>query len=114
MLSVCYSKKYSQFHVTLLEPLRLHERFTVVSFMITTIESKPPLTQNCRQKVFNRGDLQFSWGVLLCGGLDIIKLTKTPHIYSVSRFSLGGLGAFLGGLSPPKPPRGDRTVCSIS
>jgi len=23
------------------------------------------------------------------GGLDIIKLTKTPHVYSVSRFNLG-------------------------
>ena len=31
------------------------------------------------------------------GGLDIIILTKTPLIYSVSRFNLGGL-------SPPKPP----------
>jgi len=39
---------------------------------------------------FNRGALQ------VCGGLDI-KLTKTPLIYSVSRFNLGGL-------SPPKPP----------
>ena len=72
-------------------------------------------SQNRRQKVFNRGALQFCGGTFrLCGGLDIIKLNKTPHIYSVSRFSLGGLGALLGGLSPPKPPRGDRTVCSIS
>jgi len=44
------------------------------------------------------------------GSLDIIKLTKTPLIYSVSRFNLGGLGALLGGLSPPKPPLGDGTV----
>jgi len=84
--------------------LRLHERFTVVSFMITTIESKPPLTQNCRQKVFNRGDLQFSWGVLLCGGLDIIKLTKTPLIYSVSHFNLGWLVALFGGIKRTKVP----------
>ena len=41
------------------------------------------------------------------GGLDIIKLTETPLIYSVSRFSLGGL-------SSPKPPRGDGTVFSHS
>jgi len=46
----------------------------------------------------------------LRGGLDIIKLTKTSLIYSVSRFNLGGLGAFFGGISPPKPPRGDGTV----
>ena len=59
-------------------------------------------TQNRRQKVFNRGALQFCGGVRLCGGLDIIKLTKTPLIYSVSRFNLGGL-------SPPKPPRDDGT-----
>jgi len=43
------------------------------------------------------------------GGLDIIKLTKTPLIYSVSRFNLGGLELCLGGISPPKPPRGDGT-----
>jgi len=40
--------------------------------------------QNRRQKVFSRGALQF------CRGLDIMKLTKTPLIYSVSRFNLGG------------------------
>jgi len=34
-------------------------------------------------------------------------LTKIPLIYSVSYFNLGGLGAVFGGLSPPKPPRGD-------
>jgi len=38
----------------------------------------------------------------LCGGLEIIKLTKTPLIYSVSRFNLGGL-------SSPKPPHDDGT-----
>ena len=36
------------------------------------------------------------------GGLDIIKLTKPPLIYSVSRFSLGGLGALFGGDKPTK------------
>jgi len=41
----------------------------------------------------------------LCGGgLDIIKLTKTPLIYNVSRFNSGGLGALFGELSPPKSP----------
>jgi len=34
-------------------------------------------------------------------------LTKIPLTYSVSYFNLGGLGALFGGLSPPKPPRGD-------
>jgi len=49
-------------------------------------------------------------GLLVCvGGIDIIKLTKTPLIYSVSPFSLGGLGALFGGLSLPKPPRGNGT-----
>jgi len=47
---------------------------------------------NRRQKVFNRGALQFCGGLCVClGGLDIIKLTKTPLIYSVSRFNLGVL-----------------------
>ena len=42
-------------------------------------------------------------GFCVClGGLKIIKLTKTPLIHSVSRFNLGGL-------SPPKPPRGNGT-----
>jgi len=66
------------------------------------------LTQNRRQKVFNRRALQFCGGLFLCAwGLDIIKLTKTPLIYSVSRFNLGCLGLCSGELSPPKPPRGD-------
>jgi len=39
------------------------------------------------------------------GGLDIIKLSKIPLIYSVSHFNLGGLGAlFGGGMNPPQPP----------
>jgi len=43
--------------------------------------------------------LRGSAGVLrVCaGGLDIIKLTKTPLLYSVSRFNLGGLKLCLGG-----------------
>ena len=54
------------------------------------------------------------------GGLDIIKLTKTQLIYSVSRFNLGGLELCLGRLSPPKLPRGDGTdyvagvICAVS
>jgi len=63
------------------------------------------LGQNRRQKVFNRGALQFCGGLFVCAGeLDIIKLTKTPLIYSVSRFNWGGLELCLRGLSPPKPP----------
>jgi len=43
-------------------------------------------------------------GLYVCaGGLTLKKLTKTPLIYSVSYFNLGGLGAF-GGASPPQPP----------
>ena len=46
-------------------------------------------------------------GLCVCtGGLDIMKLTNTPLIYSISRFSLGGLEFCLGRLSPPKPSRG--------
>jgi len=42
--------------------------------------------------------------------LDIIKLTKTPLIYSVSRFNLGELGDLFGEAKPTKAPRGDGTV----
>ena len=59
---------------------------------------------------FSIGGLRGSAGELcVCagGGLDIIKLTKTPLIYNVSRFNSGGLGALFRELSPPKPPRGD-------
>ena len=61
--------------------------------------------QDRRQKVFNRGLCSSAKRLFVCaGGLDIIKLTKTPLIYSVSRFSFGGLELCLAGLSPPKPP----------
>jgi len=44
-------------------------------------------------------------GLCVCAGkLDIIKFTKSPPIYSVSRFNLGRLGTLFGGLSPPKSP----------
>ena len=44
-------------------------------------------------------------GLCVClGGLDITKLTKSPLIYSVSRFNLGGLELCLVELGPPKPP----------
>jgi len=58
----------------------------------------------------------FQWGgfavltLRLSGGFGIIKLTKTPLIYSVSYFNLGWLGALFEGLSPPKPLRGDGTA----
>ena len=38
-----------------------------------------------------------------------IKLTKTPLIYSVSRFNLGGLGALFEKTNPTKAPRSDGT-----
>jgi len=58
-----------------------------------TCEGTVPLPSSSRTvaRVFNSG---------LCssgGGLDIIKLTKTPLIYSVSRSNLGGLRAWFGG-----------------
>jgi len=48
---------------------------------------------------FSIGGLCSSAGELfVCAeGLDIIKLTKTPLIYSVSRFNLGSLELCLGG-----------------
>jgi len=74
-----------------------------LTYPVTTFPCRSR-TQNRRQKVFNRGALQFCDGALrLCGILKIVKLTKTPLIYSVSRFNLGGLGALFGGLNPPKP-----------
>jgi len=64
------------------------------------------LNQNRRQEVFNR------WALRFCGGLDIVKLTKTPLIYSVSCFNAGGWSFVWGaiGLSPSKPPCDDETV----
>ena len=48
--------------------------------------------------------------ICVCAGwLDIIKLSKIPLIYSVSRFNLGGLGALFGGDKPTTAPRGDGT-----
>ena len=44
-------------------------------------------------------------GLCVCeGGLDIIKLTEIPLIYSVLCFNLGKLWTLFRGLSPPKPP----------
>jgi len=67
----------------------------------------------CRTVVrkFSIGGLCSSaWGLFVCArGLDIIELTKTPLIYSVSRFNFGGLGVVLGGAKLTKPPRGDGT-----
>jgi len=67
--------------------------------------------QNRRQKVFNRGALQFCGVVFrLSGGAYIIKLTKTALIYSVSHFNLGGRGALFGWTKPTKAPRGDGII----
>jgi len=53
-------------------------------------------TQNRRQKVFK-------WGLLVCaGGLDIIKIDKTPLIHNASYFNLGWLGALLRGAKSTK------------
>jgi len=61
--------------------------------------------QNRRQKVFNRG-LCISVGGIFAFAerLDILKLAKTPLIYSVSCFNLGRLGALFGGAKPTKAP----------
>jgi len=66
--------------------------------------------QNRRQKVFSRGLCSSGGALHLRGGLDIIKLTKIPLIFSVSRFNFGGLGDSLGGISPP----GDGTGAEVN
>ena len=44
----------------------------------------------------------------------IESLTKTPMVYSVSYFSLGGLDTLFGGAKPTKaPPRGDGTATGV-
>ena len=43
-----------------------------------------------------------------------MKLTKTPLIYSVPRFNLGGLGALFWGAKPTKDLRGDGTGYSVT
>ena len=59
------------------------------------------LSQNRRQKVFNRGALRFCGRLWVCaGGLDTPKITKSQLIYSLSCFTLGDLELCLGtGLS---------------
>jgi len=54
--------------------------------------------------VFLRGGFTFVQGCLT-----FQKLTKTPLIYSVSCFNLGGLGVLFGGAKSTKDPRGDGT-----
>jgi len=68
--------------------------------------STPRVLGRTVARKFSKGGLCSSaGGLFVCaGGLAITKLTKTPLIYSVSRFNLGGLGVLFGGLSPPKPP----------
>jgi len=60
--------------------------------------------QNRHQKVYG--------GLCLCAvGLDILKFEQTSLFYNASYFNLGGAWSFVSeGLSPPKPPCGDRTV----
>jgi len=66
--------------------------------------------QNRSQKVVNRGALRLYGGLYVrAGGAWHSNLTKIPLIYSVSYFNVGGLELCLGGLSPPKAPRGDGT-----
>jgi len=52
-------------------------------------------SQNRRQIVFNRG---------VCAGGLTYNLTKIPLSYSVSYFTLEGLGALFGGAKPTKAP----------
>jgi len=49
-------------------------------------------------------------GIYVCvGGLDILKFDKTPLIYNVSYFNLGGLAALFEGAKSTKVLCGDET-----
>jgi len=54
--------------------------------------------QNHRQKVFSRGLFD------CVGGIHNLKFSKTPLIYSVSYFNLGGTWSFAWGSMPTKAP----------
>jgi len=58
------------------------------------------------QKVSDRGFY------VSAGGLNIENLIKTPLIYSVSYFNLGGLSALFEGLRAPKSPSDDGAECT--
>jgi len=64
-----------------------------------------PVARTVTRKFSIGGLCSSAEGLFVCaGGLDIIKLTKTPLIYSVSRFNLGEIGALFGGDKPTKAP----------
>jgi len=65
------------------------------------VELLPELLQaRTAARKFSIGGLcDFSGGFAFVRGVDIIKLIKTPLIYSVSRFNLGGLELCLWGLT---------------
>jgi len=86
------------------------------TLLLTTGSSS--LRSSCKIKMksrtvarkFSTGTLQFCGEAFrLFGGLEVIKLTKTLLIYSVSRFNLGVLELCAGGLSPRNHPRGNGT-----
>jgi len=60
---------------------------TISSHCLAAFSTKD---QNFRQEVFNRRFYVFA------GGLDIVKINKTPLIYGVSYFNLGDLEHFCG------------------
>jgi len=100
----------------LLSPCRLFSRFTFApacSLMSHKLQQFPTFLWQCIPSPFRHMSRtvarRFSIGgfavlrggfSFVRGGLDIINLTKTPLIYSVSRFNLGGHGALFGGVKP--------------
>ena len=72
------------------------------------------LCRTVARKFSIRGFAILRGGLCVCaGGLDIIKLTKTPLIYSVSRLNFGGLELCLRGDKPTKAPPWRDTLKSL-
>ena len=76
---------------------------SVFPLKCATAKLRSTTRQNRRQKVFSRG-------LCVCeASLDILNLTKTPLIYSISHINTGGLVLHLGP-KLTKIPRGDGTA----
>jgi len=112
-ISGCVLKQGSETHSSLRQSnLQLQNQAALRSHQLRAVEHWR-CAQNRRQKVSDWGALQFCGeDFRLSGGAWHHKINQSSTYLSVSRFNLGVLGALFGGLSPPKPPRGDGTGCA--